>query len=249
MDPIKLLPETLSAKSYNSREIILDFTNVLLAIETLAVANWAVCGWEGRVLVANELRTFHQIRYETKNDALPWYFHIQWRRDESWDDYVYRAARESKRTIQQTQALLNQLTDKATYFKLETLAPHPYLEKINGILARNFAEKSYFTVEALSEPVPLVAATLRKATHSFSAGQLLYIYDIYGGLNRSAKVIGRFRRKNRWIKGVCPIASLDNFRPKLVYTPDIIRKLEGEFINSSIFPRFFAMPVDSDQAD
>jgi hypothetical protein len=62
-----------------------------------------------------------------------------------------------------------------------------------------------------------------------------------------AKVVGRFRRKNRWIKGVCPMASLDNFRPKLVYTPNIIKKLEGEFVSRSIFLRFFAMPTAGDQ--
>ena len=249
MYPIELLPENLRAKSYNSRYIFLDFTHVLLAIDILAAASWAVCSWEGHVLVSNELRTLHHIRYETKNNDLLWRFEVQWRTNESWDDYVYRAAETSKARIQQTQELLNQLTDSAVYFKLEVLAPHPYLEKINSILAQNFAEKNYLTVETTTETVPLVAATLRKATRSFSTGQLVYIYDLYGGLNRSAKVVGRFRRKNRWIKGVCPIASLDNFRPKLVYTPDIIKKLQDEWISSAIFPRFFAMPTAGDKAE
>jgi hypothetical protein len=235
MYPIELLPKNLRAKSYNSRDIVLDFTHALLAIDILAAASWAVCGWEGRVLVSNELRTLHHIRYETKNNDLLWRFQVRWRIDESWDDYVDRAAEKGKATIQQTQELLNQLTDRAIYFKFEALAPHPYLEKINGILAQNFAGKGYLMVEATTGTVPLVAATLRK--------------DLYGGLNRSAKVVGRFRRKNRWIKGVCPIASLDNFRPKLVYIPNIIKKLEGEAINRFIFPRFFAMPTDSDQAE
>lgn len=247
MYPIEVLPENLRAKSYNNRYIVLDFTNALHAIDILATANWAVNSWEGRVLVSQELRTLHHVRYETKNTDFLWHFQVAWQTSEAWEEYVQRAAAKSKATIEQTQALLNQLTDRAVYFKIEALAPHPFLEKINAIFAQSFSEKDYLRVEATHATVPLVAATLRKATRSFSAGQLAYIYGVYGGLNRQAKVIGRFRGKNRWIKGVCPIASLDNFRPKLVYTPNIIKKLAGEYIGKFLFPRFFALPTASEQ--
>jgi len=246
MYPIEVLPENLRAKSYSSRYIVLDFTNALLAVDLLAAAGWAVWSWEGRVLVANELRTLHHIRYETKNNDLLWRFEVQWQSEESWNEYVARAAEMSRMTLQQTQELLNRLTDRAVYFKIEAFPPHPYLEKIKAILAQNFSEKNHLTVEAVTETVPLVAATARKATRSFSTGQLVYIYSVYWGMNEQAKVVGRFRRKHRWIKGVCPIVSLDNFRPKIVYNPNIIKKLADETINSFIFPRFFAMPAASE---
>lgn len=246
MYPIEVLPELLRAKSYSRRYIILDFAHALLAIDNLATAGWAVCGWEGRVLVSNELRTLHHLRYETNNNDLLWRFQVQWQTHESWAEYVYRAAQMSKAALQQSRELLDQLTDRPVYFKIEALTPHPYLEKIKVILARNFSEKNHLIVAAAHETVPLVAATLRKATHSFSAGQVVYIYNVYWGMNEQAKVVGRFRRKNRWIKGVCPIALLDDFRPKIVYRPDIIQKLDDETIESFIFPRFFAMPAASE---
>lgn len=242
MYPIEVLPENLRAKSYSSRYIVLDFTNALLAVDILAAAGWAVWNWEGRVLVANELRTLHEIRYETKNNDLLWRFEVQWQSPESWDEYVSRAAEMSRMTLQQTQELLNRLTDRAVYFKIEALPPHPFLEKIKAILAQNFSEKNYLTVETATETVPLIAAIVRKSTRSFSTGQRVYIYSVYWGMNEQVKVVGRFRRKNRWIKGVCPIASLDHFRPKIVYNPNIIKTLADETIDSSIFPRFFAMP-------
>jgi hypothetical protein len=249
MYPIEVLPEDLRAKSYSSRDIILDFPTALLAVDILAAAGWAVWSWEGRVLIADELRTFHDIRYETKNNDLLWRFEVEWQSDESWDEYVARAANLSKTTLGQTRELLNRLTDRAVYFKIEALPPHPYLEKIKGILAKHFFEKKYLTVEATSETVPLVAATVRKGTGSFSTGQVVYIYSVYWGMNEQAKVVGRFRRKHRWIKGVCPIASLDHFRPKIVYNPTIIKTLADETIDSFIFPRFLAMPVASLASD
>lgn len=91
MYPIEVLPENLRTKSYNSRDILLDFANALLATEFLARANWAVCGWDDHVLVAKELRTLHPIRYETKNKDLLWAFQVQWQIEESWEEYVQRA--------------------------------------------------------------------------------------------------------------------------------------------------------------
>jgi hypothetical protein len=248
MYPIEVLPENLRAKSFNGRYIVLDVTNALLAIDILAAAKWAVCGWEGHVLVSKELQTLHHIRYKTKNKELLCSFQVQWQPNESWGEYVYRAAERSKITIQQTQELLNQLTDRAAYFKIAALPPHPYLEKINTILAKNFSEQRYLAGGATTKTVPLIAATLRKATRSFSAGQTVYIYNVYWGMNERAKVIGRFRQKNRWIRSACPIESLDHFRPKIVYSPEIIKKLDDETIDSFIFPRFFAMPSADESA-
>ena len=175
MYPIEVLPEDLRTKSGNSRHIVLDVTNALPAIDILAAANWAVCSWEGHVLVLNELQTIHHIRYETKNKDLLCNFQVQWQIAESWEEYVQRAAVTSKATIQKTQELLNQLNERAAYFKIEALAPHPYVEKITSILSKNFSEERYLTVEAANKTVPLIAAALRQATRSFSAEQLVYI--------------------------------------------------------------------------
>jgi hypothetical protein len=117
-----------------------------------------------------------------------------------------------------------------------------YVEKINDILCKHFSDNSFLIANASMESVPLVSANILKSTRSFSAGQLVYIYDIYWGMNERAKVIGRYRRKHNFILGVCPIASLTNCRPKLVYKPVIVSKLNGSYIDGGIFMRFFNLP-------
>lgn len=114
-----------------------------------------------------------------------------------------------------------------------------HIEKINEILLGYFCGKYILDVNATKNNIPLVAANVQKSTHSFSEGQLLYIYNVFWGMNNKALVVGRYRRKHRLILGVCPISSLSNFRPKLVYDPTVIRKLCGRHIHVGIFIRFF----------
>jgi hypothetical protein len=117
-----------------------------------------------------------------------------------------------------------------------------HIEKINEILLGYFCGGILLDVNATKDNIPLVAANVQKSTHSFSEGQLLYIYNVFWGMNKNALVVGRYRRKHRLILGVCPISSLSNFRPKLVYEPTVIRKLYGRYIHVGIFMRFFDLP-------
>lgn len=117
-----------------------------------------------------------------------------------------------------------------------------HIKKINEILLDYFCDDTLLDINRTKDNIPLVAANVQKSTHSFSEGQLLYIYNVFWGMNKNALVVGRHRRKHRQILGVCPIASLRNFRPKLVYEPTVIRKLYGRHIHVGIFIRFFDLP-------
>lgn len=118
-------------------------------------------------------------------------------------------------------------------------------EKIMAILAAYFPTDQVFVVDASTQSVPLIMATVRKATHSFSSGQRVYIYDVYGGMNERVQVIGRFRRHHRWIRGVCPIVSLENTRPTVVFHPSVIKKLSGKaWIRRALFEGFLVTPSD-----
>ena len=117
-------------------------------------------------------------------------------------------------------------------------------ERFESTIRKLFGTAPILTVDPAAERLPLVAANVATSTRSFSRGQLVFIYDVYWGMNERAKVVGRFRRKRDWIRGVVPIKSLDNFRPKMVYNPFVIRKLHGEIGDGRIFPRF--LPVEMD---
>ncbi|WP_372370101.1 hypothetical protein [Candidatus Uabimicrobium sp. HlEnr_7] len=84
----------------------------------------------------------------------------------------------------------------------------------------------------------MIAANVSKATNSFGKGQLVYIYGGYWGMAERLKVIGRYRGKHRFIKGVCSIVNLVNHRPKIVCNPEIIRKCQGEKITRSSILNF-----------
>lgn len=115
-------------------------------------------------------------------------------------------------------------------------------EKLRTILENNFSEKDSIIVEPNAKNIPLVAASVIKATRSFSIGQVVYIYDGYWGMAERVKVVGRFRRKRNWIRGVIPIKNLGNFRAKIVYNSTVLKKLEGETISDNIFTLFLDLP-------
>lgn len=108
-----------------------------------------------------------------------------------------------------------------------------------------FSLEDRFRVDKSHQTIPLVAAKVHLSTRSFSAGQVVYIYDGYWGMAERVKVIGRYRRKNRFILGVCPIKNLSDYRPKIVYQPQIIKKLLGETLEWSYYKGFW----DKDNRD
>jgi hypothetical protein len=115
-------------------------------------------------------------------------------------------------------------------------------EKLRRIMITHFSQKSEIEVTTETQKIPLVAANVSKSTRSFSKGQVLYIYDGYWGMAERVKVVGRFRRKHNWIKGVIPIKNLGNFRPDEVYKPVVIGKLDGEIIHENLFSLFLDLP-------
>lgn len=118
------------------------------------------------------------------------------------------------------------------------------LAKLNNILLAYFVGGKRLVVNSCASPILLVAATVRVQTKSFSAGQILYIYDVYWGENERALTVGRFRRKHRFICGNCPVRNLTGFRPVQVFDPRIIQKVA--LVNPGIFLRFFDLPGGHD---
>lgn len=113
-----------------------------------------------------------------------------------------------------------------------------------AILARYFSESRYLVVPADATTVPLVAARLARSTTIFSAGQRVYVYDAYWGMNERALVLGRYRRRHRWVRGVCAIDILVDCRPQLVWSRAVIARLEGCSIAAGLFQgRLWPMPA------
>ena len=114
--------------------------------------------------------------------------------------------------------------------------------KVESFVRRFYAHDTHLVVNEATTEVPLVAANLSVSTRSFSAGQLLYVYDVYWGMNERAKVVGRYRGKNRFVTGVCRIDRLENARPKIAAHPGVVRALAGQWISGGIFLRFLDLP-------
>jgi hypothetical protein len=221
-------------------EVILAYEDALKALDPLVQAQWAMVSWEAKILDDHgELRSVYL-------SALARWWSFDWKRGEPWEHYVTRSSQVCKESLQHFKLLLDQRLEKpepTLYICLDAVGPHPYVEKIEAFHQTYFARGQALSVDAETQSVPLVMAKVRKSTHSFSQGQKIYIYDVYWGVNERAHVIGQFRRKHRWIKGTCPIASLENFRPTEVFHPAVITKLvEGGPIHRGLFERFFPLP-------
>jgi hypothetical protein len=121
-----------------------------------------------------------------------------------------------------------------------------HTERVESIVRTFFSESCFFTVTPDARAVPMVAARLSKSTRSFSAGQVVYVYDVFWGVNERARVVGRYRRKHRFIHGVCPIASLVDARPKVVCAPAVLRTLAGTRIDGGILLRFYNLGSGGD---
>lgn len=253
MYPIEALPDDLRNQSKNKRYIVLHEDVVLEAVNRLAELQWAVHQCTVKSSPDHTaFRDMYRPGPSLKTLFIPWYH------GESWSDYVSRSAACVAQRIQTMRTLYAQAQhgDNAPiYFLIDARQENSYLEKIQAILATYFAENHTLDVTEATTTLPLVAALVQKSTRSFSHGQRIYVYNGHWGMNEVAMVIGRYRRTGRWICGHCPMHILDNFRPKIIYDPQILRKLREQTtvgphgVSQLIFFRFFAMPNtrDSDQ--
>jgi len=235
-----VLPHELHKRCFKPGKIILEYEVALNALDAFVRAQWAMLSWEARI---------PDDRGELRSVYIPhvaqWRY-FDWKRGEPWEHYVERSAYLCKETLQHFKSLLNQIPgrkEQILYIHLDALGPHPYVEKIEAIDAAYFSTSQELKIDSSTQSIPLIMATVRKSTHSFSQGQRIYIYDVDWGVNERALVIGKFRRSHRWIRGVCPIASLENFRPTVVFHPAVIKKLsDGCSVHGRLFWRFLARP-------
>jgi hypothetical protein len=73
-------------------------------------------------------------------------------------------------------------------------------------------------------------AEKRRGTKHFRPGAKVYCFPaLWGDGYEQIKVVGRHRRSNRYVTMVIKSAWLENWRVKLVYSPDIIRRLDGKW--------------------
>jgi hypothetical protein len=115
----------------------------------------------------------------------------------------------------------------------------PYFDLVKTIIRRFFADPNRcFVVEASMTEVPIIVANAARSTRSFAAGQRLYVFDGYWGMNERVRVVARYRARHRFIRGVFPIAGLTNCRPGIVHHPAVIRRLAGEAISRGMFGGF-----------
>jgi len=109
-------------------------------------------------------------------------------------------------------------------------------EKARAIAAEFFADgPGYLVVGAQHASVPVIAARMAASTRSFTIGQRVLVYDGYWGEAERVKVVARYRRSHRWIRGVVPIAKLAGARPAVVYDPAVIRVLHDAWISAGLF--------------
>jgi hypothetical protein len=126
----------------------------------------------------------------------------------------------------------------------EAAGEFPYFNLVKTIVRRFFADPGRgFVVEASMTEVPLIVANAARSTQSFSAGQRLYIFNGYWGMNERVRVVARFRRRHRFVCGAFPIAGLTNCRPGIVQHPAVIRRLAGQPISAGMFAGIGALGV------
>ena len=250
MYPIETLPEGLRKQSRHKRSILLAEDTAPEAVSSLAEQGWAIRSCEARTLSdRGEFRHGHYFERSLRSLVIPW------EQGESWGEYVGRSAQLACQRIEILRDVYRQARPtehKGLYFMIDAMPENIHLERIKQILETYFPAGHQLAITESTTVLPLVAAVVRKSTKSFSAGQRVYVYNAHWGMYEQAMVIGRYRRAHRWICGHCPIDILDNFRPKLVYDPQIIRKLREQpepwlrNVPQGIFIawRFFAVPQD-----
>lgn len=73
----------------------------------------------------------------------------------------------------------------------------------------------------------------RFGTKHFRPGAKLQIIDAYAGTCENVIAIGHHRGSNRYCKMVVSIRHLENFRVKLVYSPEVVRLANEHFATGS----------------
>lgn len=206
--------------------LLLEQPAAAARIDELAASGYAICSLTLRTELAGSLRRARPIWMS------PWHVSV------TWLDYCLAVAAEAKGHVASWPA--------ASRVEVSARAGSEHVSKARGIVEELFSGASILVAEDKKE-LPLVAARLTRSTRTFSAGQLVYVFDVYWGMNERVKAVGRYRRKHRFVVGACPIAILDDCRPKRVMTPAVIELLTGERIPRALFEgRFWPMPVSDD---
>lgn len=240
MYPIEVLPAALAERSLSRRHIFLEATLAAEAISWLASHGWAVTSLETRYFESHG----DMGGFEEGLDCEPW------RRGERWADHARSVAEACLRELSEREIRFARAPEgegPPLYVRLDAWPANPYLEQINALLLRYFPGMERIDLTAEATEAPLLAANLRRDTPSFTEGQKVYVHNL--SWNNKAMVVGRYRRKHRWICGYCNADRLDNFRPKIVRDPHVIEALRRRgrgrhHISARIFRCFLPFPAE-----
>jgi len=74
---------------------------------------------------------------------------------------------------------------------------------------------------------------MRKGTKHFRSGAKVYCFPMmWGDGYENVRVVGRHRGSNRYVTMIIRSAWLTNWRAKVIYSPEVIRRLEGRWDGS-----------------
>jgi hypothetical protein len=227
MRAIDCMTPELAARSRHPRRLIVRVEDAGRAIEVLVARGWAI----------SAVTRWREAGAERRSDRPG--FIDGWHRIETWQAHVERCAADAGTLIE---------TWEACWVEIDARGPTTHVDASREILERFYPDGArYHAVPAGAELVPVVAARMERSTHTFTAGQVVLVHDAFWGMNENAKVLGRYRRKHRWVRGVCPIDILVDCRPRLERSPAVLALLAGTSIPGGLFGgRFWPMPGEPD---
>ena len=89
-------------------------------------------------------------------------------------------------------------------------------------------------------------AEFRPGTKHFSAGTKVYcLPPQWGDGYEQIKVIGRHRGSKRYVTMIISSAWVENWRAKLVYSPEVLRRADGRCFRSEAVARSLADSLNS----
>lgn len=68
----------------------------------------------------------------------------------------------------------------------------------------------------------------RSGTRQFRSGTKVYIAGCYPGACDAVVCIGLHRKSRKFITCVINVAHVENFRPKMVYHPEVVRRIKED---------------------
>ncbi|MBD2768954.1 hypothetical protein IC235_13765 [Hymenobacter sp. BT664] len=95
--------------------------------------------------------------------------------------------------------------------------------------------ESYWTAVAniiRERPYGSGGADIRRGTKHFAPGAKVYIIDWYAGMCERIIVVGLHRKSKKYIRLVIDVKLVENVRPKLCYTPAVIKKIKEYYTPS-----------------